>query len=307
MNTKLLVLFSIKYSWGNVMNLYDYAFQIAVSIIISYILIYISSLLITRLKNSSVRVLNPTEYFPPEQVKTLKQVFYLVLIFAILFLITNFFFDNGIIKTNSSELYGFNAVLDIILATYFANVIYKDKSKKSHILVFFLLPVASISYLIFGSSYIEFWDILRIPVLLYLIKLLYGRFKEFTDEHSLGFSIILLFSIIFFSVVSTIIFEDRSPLDAIIMVSNAFTSNGYAILGNTPGGKFNSLILVWSGYIISGAATATLTAAILLRHNKHQLESYDKKMNEIQSTIDNEMDEIKSTLDELKERLEKDE
>ena len=46
------------------------------------------------------------------------------------------------------------------------------------------------------------------------------------------------------------------------MVSNAFTSNGYAILGTTPGGKINSVILVWSGYIISGAATATLTAAI---------------------------------------------
>lgn len=137
---------------------------------------------------------------------------------------------------------------------------------------------------------------LRIPGLLYIIKLLYGKFKEFTDEHSLGFSIILLFSIIFFSVISTIILENRTPLDAIIMVSNAFTSNGYAILGETPGGKFNSLILVWSGYIISGAATATLTAAILLRHNNHKLEIYDRKLTEIQST-----------LDELKAMQEKDE
>ena len=82
--------------------------------------------------------------------------------------------------------------------------------------------------------------------------------------------------------------------DALLMVSNAFTSNGYAILGKSIGGKLNSLILVWSGYIISGAATATLTVAILLRHNNYQLENYEKKL-----------DDLQSSLDELKEKLEK--
>lgn len=151
---------------------------------------------------------------------------------------------------------------------------------------FFILPIASIAFLIFGPSYIEALDIIRIPALLYLVKKLYGKFREFTDNHGLGFSILLLFLIIFLSVIFTIIIENESPLDAIIMISNAFTSNGYVILGDTPGGKFNSLILVWSGYIISGAATATLTAAILLRHNNHQIENYDKKLNEIQNTLD---------------------
>ena len=49
------------------------------------------------------------------------------------------------------------------------------------------------------------------------------------------------------------------------MTSNAFTSNGYAVLGNSSVGKLNSLILVWSGFILSGVATATLTVAIVMK------------------------------------------
>lgn len=118
------------------MDLSNYAFQIVVSIIISYILIYISYLLINKLSNTSIRFLNPTEYFPKEEVDTLKQVYYLVLIFIILFLITNFFFDNGIIRVNDSELYNLNAVLDILVTSYLAAFIYRDKSLKNHIWVF---------------------------------------------------------------------------------------------------------------------------------------------------------------------------
>ena len=275
--------------------LYYYAFQIVVSLIISYILIIVASFLMRKLQDTSIRILNPTEYFPEEEVKTLKQVYYLVLIFIILFIITNFFFDNGILMANNPDLYELHAVLDILVSVYLATFIYNDKSRNRKLLLF-LLPIASIAYLIFGPSYVEVSDLFRIPGLLYLVKLLYGKFRAFTDEHALGFSIMLLFSIIFFSVIFTIIIENEDPLDAVIMVSNAFTSNGYAILGDTPGGKFNSLILVWSGYIISGAATATLTAAILLRHRDHHLEDYEKKL-----------DEIQSTLDELKEKLEKEE
>ena len=137
-------------------------------------------------------------------------------------------------------------------------------------------------------------DLLHFPALLYMIKILYCKFKEYTDRHTLGFSIILLLSIIFFSSIITTILENVSMFDALLMVSNAFTSNGYAILGESIGGKLNSIILVWSGYIISGAATATLTVAILLRHNNYQLENYEKKL-----------DDLQSSLDELKEKLEK--
>ena len=66
------------------------------------------------------------------------------------------------------------------------------------------------------------------------------------------------------------------------MVSNAFTSNGYAVLGDSPIGKLNSLFLVWGGYILSGVGTATLTTALLSRHfNKRfeELEELIKKNN----------------------------
>jgi hypothetical protein len=184
--------------------------------------------------------------------------------------------------------------LDIIVSVYIATVFYRESWRKNIVLIIFLFPLASISYLIFGGSYIEIWDFLRIPAFLYLIKILYDKFRSFTDEHNLGLSIILLFSIIFLSVISTVFLENKDPLDAIVMVSNAFTSNGYAILGDSPGGKINSVILVWSGYIISGAATATLTATIILRHIQHQLDEYNDKVDELQSTIG----ELKEMMDE---------
>ncbi len=275
------------------MNLFNYLFQIGVSVAISAILILGLSFIIDKLKNGSNRLLNPSEYFPDEEVKTLKQVYYLVLILLIVLSIINFFFDNDLVLSNSSEFYVFNSIVDIIFSIYIATSLYRENLKKYMVLIIFLMPIASFSFLLFGGSLIEIWDFIRIPALLYIIKILYDKFKSYTDENSLGLSIILLFSIVIFSIFSTIILENKDPLDAIVMVSNAFTSNGYAILGQTPGGKINSVILVWSGYIISGAATATLTAAILNRHNRHQMEEYNEKLDNLQSSID-----------ELKERLE---
>ena len=94
----------------------------------------------------------------------------------------------------------------------------------------------------FGESLLEYWDFLRIPAFLYLMKYFYDKFKSYTDRHRLGFSIILLFSILFFSIVITMFVENEDPLNAVVMVSNAFTSNGYAILGDTTGGKIDSII-----------------------------------------------------------------
>lgn len=268
--------------------------RISVSLAVYVMLILAVAFVLKKLKNRSIRLLNPSEYFPEEQVKTLRQVYYLVLVFLLVLSITNFFFDRGIFLTNSPEFYVYNSILDVIVSVYIASVLYREGWKKNIILIIFLFPMVSLSYLIFGYSYIVFWNFLRIPAFIYLIKILYDRFKSFTDEHNLGFSIILLFSIIFLSVISTIILENKDPLDAIVMVSNAFTSNGYAILGDSPGGKINSVILVWSGYIISGAATATLTAAIILRHIRYQLVQYNEKVDELQSTIG----ELKEMLDE---------
>ncbi len=81
--------------------------------------------------------------------------------------------------------------------------------------------------------------------------------------------------------------EGVDPLDSMVMVSNAFTSNGYAVLGSSGMGKLNSLILVWGGYIISGVGTATLTAAILIKHNKKCEEELNKRLDELELLIKN--------------------
>lgn len=70
------------------------------------------------------------------------------------------------------------------------------------------------------------------------------------------------------------------------MVSNTFTSNGYVVLGKTVTGKLNSVVLVWGGYLLSGVATATLAAGILIRYFSKRLEEYDKKIDELKELIE---------------------
>lgn len=121
-------------------------------------------------------------------------------------LIVNFFFDNNIILSNNPDFYALHSALDIIVSVHVATIIY-DKTYKSKILVFFLVPFASISFLLFGESFIEYWNFLRIPAFLFLFKYFYDKFKDYTDANRLNFSIILLFIIIFISINITMFIE----------------------------------------------------------------------------------------------------
>ena len=69
------------------------------------------------------------------------------------------------------------------------------------------------------------------------------------------------------------------------MVSNAFTSNGYAVLGDSTGGVLTSTFLVWSGYVISGVATATLAAEIVHRNSKKKFEKLEEKIDNLEKII----------------------
>ena len=69
------------------------------------------------------------------------------------------------------------------------------------------------------------------------------------------------------------------------MVSNSFTSNGYAVLGSSVPGKINSIFLVWSGYLLSGVGTATLTAGILINHYKKKLREINDKLDAIEELL----------------------
>ena len=73
----------------------------------------------------------------------------------------------------------------------------------------------------------------------------------------------MLFVIILVSFLFTILVENVSPMDSMTMVSNAFTSNSFDASGKNIIGKLNSLVLAWSGFILSGVGTATLAVSIV--------------------------------------------
>ena len=286
-------------------SFFNYFIYISVSVVIFVLLVVLVRFIIGKVGNSSISYFNPTQYLPEEEIQSLKQSYYLLMILLLFIILANFFFDNDIIMSNSQSFYLLHGLLDILVSAYIVSILY-EKSYKRMILIVCMIPIASISFLLFGDTLLEYLNIVRIPAILYMIKYFYDRFRVYTTENGLGFSIMLLFAILFISIIVTMFIENEDPLDAVVMVSNAFTSNGYAILGETTGGKVNSLVLVWSGYVLSGAATATLTAGILVRRFKDRFEEYDKKFDEVQSSLDEikgqneKLDELRASIDELK-------
>lgn len=210
-----------------------------------------------RLKSS--RFLNLEGYLPVEEAQTIKQVFYLIMIVIFVFIILYSIFGWS---SGRNVIIG----IDILFSIYLAYDINK-KSIRNKFLFFLLIPFGSISSVICGG-YLPFYflDLLHCLPYLYMIKVYYQKFMDYTQTNGLGITIMLLYLIIFVSFFITIIVENVSPLDSIVMVSNAFTSNGYAILGSSGIGKVNSLLLVWGGFILSGVGSATLAVAIIRRN-----------------------------------------
>lgn len=249
--------------------------QFIIESVVFLIVVGIGIVVIEKLKNNDNKFLNPLEYVPLEEFHSIRQIYYLIMM-ALCFVVVLYS-----MSFNSSDIVYFS-LFDIIISLYIAITI--DKTSNWHkLMVFLLIPFGAITYLFYGITLVSYLDLIHIPVFLYLIKYYYDDFKKYTETNSLGITIVLLFAIVFISFIFTAFIESENPLDALVMVSNAFTSNGYAVLGNTIPGKINSLFLVWGGYLISGVGTATLTAAILTRHfNKKfdKLEELIKKNNE---------------------------
>ena len=249
--------------------------ELFIVLIVFFVLMGIGTFIYKRIRNSSNQFLNPLEYFPQEELHSLKQVFILI-IMALCFinvLYSMVFYDGDLI---------YFAIFDIILSVFIASTI-KRESNWDKLLVVLLVPYGSLCYVFFRFQPIALLDFIHIPVFLYMVKYYYDKFREYTQTNSLGVTIVLLFAIVFISFLVTVTVECGNPLDSLVMVSNAFTSNGYAVLGSTIPGKINSIFLVWSGYIISGVGTATLTVAILTKYfNKRldELEELIKKNNE---------------------------
>ncbi|MBQ8017695.1 MAG: hypothetical protein IJ258_06270 [Methanobrevibacter sp.] len=249
--------------------------ELVIELVIFFLLVGIGIFVVKIMKNSDNKFLNPTEYLPLEEIQSIKQGYFLIMM-GLCFVVVLYS-----LSFNSSDLVYF-AIFDIIISLYV--VITIDKTSNWHkLLIFLLVPFGSLTFLVYGYTLVSYLDLIHIPVFLYLIKYYYDGFKIYTENNSLGITIVLLFVIIFVSFFVTILVESVNPLDSLVMVSNAFTSNGYAVLGHSIPGKVNSLFLVWSGYLISGVGTATLTVALLTRYyNKkfERLEELIKKNNE---------------------------
>lgn len=249
-----------------------FGIQILIDFVVFIVLLKFGRFTLNRLKNSSHKFLNPSEYLPDEEIQTLKQVFYLI-IMSLLFI--DFVYTILYFKTD----YFYLAILDVFLCLYL--ILGMDLTElKYKIIAFFMLPFGSLTFILFSFSYLSIFDIIHVPLLLYFIYLYYKKFKEYTENNGLGITILLLFTIIFVSFFFTMFVEYKNPLDSLVMVSNAFTSNGYAVLGKSVIGKIDSIVLVWGGYIISGVVTASLTAAILLEYFNHRIKRLEKLIDE---------------------------
>ena len=249
------------------------AFFFGLYLVSSYILKYLK-------RNRHKRLLNSTEYLPKEETQTLKQVFYLIII-------TLCFVDilYSLVFWSSDDFYRHFIFYDLLVSLIACLAIKKDTLTEK-IIIIFLIPLSSLLHSTLDDPAILLVILLAVHFigLAYVIKVYYGKFIHFTESNGLGISILLLFGLVFVSFIFTSFAEGKNLLDSLVMVSNAFTSNGYAVLGDTPIGKLNSLFLVWGGYILSGVGTATLTAALLSRH-------FNKRFEELEELIKNNNDE----------------
>ena len=234
--------------------------QLVIVIAIFLVLTLLGGFINNRLKRRYGKSIDVNELLPEDEVHTLRQLFYLILMALC---VVNIFYS---ITASVMDAY-YLAIFDIALSLYFA--IKLDKSSlKNKVLWLLLIPYGSLSYCLFGISLLILVDIIHVLIFIYFGKLSFDKFMEYTDSNGLGITIIILFVIIFASFFITQYTESVNALDSLVIVSNQFTGNGYAVFGETIPGKLNSLLLVWGGYVISGVGAATLTATLLIRHFK---------------------------------------
>ena len=243
--------------------------QILIEIILFLALTLIFLFIVKRISKSSTKLFNLEMYLPKDEVHTLTQVFYLAVMAACFI---NVMYTLVYLNVDTTYF----ALLDVTLSLFIA-VTFDKSTVARKLLILLLIPYGSLSFLLFGNNLVGLLDLIHVPVFIYFIKYYYDKFMSYTLSNGLGLTIILLFSVIFISFIVTIIVENGNPLDAIVMVSNQFTSSGYTVFGNSDASKINSLILAWAGFILSGVSTAMLASAILTRKFNNKLKDYDEK------------------------------
>ena len=237
-------------------------FQLSVVIIIFLVLTLLGKVIYHTLKNKFGNSISINQLLPEDEVHTLIQVYYLILMALC---VVNIFYS---LMGSGNDMYYF-AIFDVALSLYFA-ITLDMGTWKNRVVWLLLIPYGSLAYSLFGISLVIFADFLHAFLFIYLAKLNLDKFVEYTNSNALGITIILLFAVIFAGFFITQYSEGKNALDSLVIVSNQFTGNGYSVFGSTISGKLNSLLLVWGGYILSGVGAATLTAALLIRHFKKE-------------------------------------
>ncbi|MBQ6813495.1 MAG: hypothetical protein IJP12_02530 [Methanobrevibacter sp.] len=112
------------------MELINYIITILISTLIFLVLcVIIGKVKDTVLKHNK-RIMDMEEYFPLEEILSLKQLYYLIIIMIIYFCIMNFFFN--VFYNISTELFMVNSVIDILFSVYIAVSYYTVQQKAKY-------------------------------------------------------------------------------------------------------------------------------------------------------------------------------
>ena len=235
-------------------------------------------------KNRTLRRLKEFDhekFLPSDEIYYLKQIFLLIMssLFIFGFLSMLFIYDSYV------DISILDIILSIIAIGYVANDDYKS------IILSLLLMPAPVALWFLNISITPLIIIHWVGIFIGTIYFIQQFFK-FTEKNNLGFTVIIFVLILMVSCFVTSFYEGTNLIDSFVMISNAFTSNGYTILGQSTIGKIDSILLVWGGYLLSGVGTATLTAAIITSYLKSRIESQDEKID----TLTNEIKELKELM-----------
>lgn len=248
-------------------------FQFAIVIVVFLVLTLLGSFIYRVLKNNYLNYIDVNELLPEDEIHSLRQVFHLIMMALCIVIVFYSFMGEGM-----EFIYSF-VIFDIAISLYLAIMLDKS-STKNKIIWILLIPYGPLSVLLFNVSLVFLFNLIHVLVFIYLAKSYFDKFTHYTTSRGLGVNIIVLFLIIFISFFITQYAENVNALDSLVMISNEFTGNGFAVFGATIPGKLNSLLLVWGGYVISGAGAATLTAAILIRNFKKRFAELERLIEE---------------------------
>ena len=175
----------------------SYLYELIITVLIFLILFSVGRIIYKSLKNSDSVFLDPKEYLPEDEITTLKQVYYLIMMFIFfIFLLYTFIIQDGDVASLT--------YLEILISLYVLITLDYDSWKRK-VIFFLMIPYGSICFNVFGNSPILYLDLVHIISYVYMMKFYYGKFRTYTETNSLGITIVLLFALIAISFVNTLI------------------------------------------------------------------------------------------------------